>query len=720
MENELKKRAKKHSKKQSGLSPFSYLNTNAGDEMVNTEIFNSSTSMGSGMGEEYKICETSTSRIYQHISDENKKFAIVSPYRSEYSEKENKQRMSELKQKVHQMGFGFIQMLSRWVEDGEAFDEQSLLIPNISREVAIKLGKEYEQSSIIYKEGTKCEEICTTPFEKYKENEVVRTFNTSGNKILNIHDAEEIFAHRKGGPVSKAIKGGKPFTLSELYEVEPPRPSYFGASYHYSKILEKKEFSEDNLENLDKFFKSDYVLDNNDVLSVKEALDELNSFEEDYSLNETSLSRILQHTQDKDTFAVIGSQDKDTKKDRYTELLDEIAKLQKKYDDRKIGFNHLKGTYTYEDGTVGTESSLIIYNIPKEEALRIAKKLNQESIIWKDNNFFGFLTAEGREDGDLGRGLSFDKDAVQAYGSRLSSKHNKGKPFIFEAFLVTTTNRGSNTSRQNKSHINEHSLFKVRVNSDTLDETSSKSKAKRLFIDPSKMKYVKTFAIFTAYNPDAKQISQKDNTRIQKHLKGDLSYDTVNYIGNKNRKYFDINYTYNPITREYTYFNTKDMEKALKSGHWHYYKAKGKYFNVEESLLVYNITLDESKELCAKYQQQSFIFGTNNDGVLKFEFYANRSKNGYSYIKVDEKDTFNIVDNNADNLYTQIARDFKINIPFEVFEVAVEDMIESINKKNNRLKWNDDSIIKCIEESVDCSLSGKQRYFARSTLWYNK
>lgn len=462
MENELKKRAKKHSKKQKGLSPFSYLNPDAGDEIINTEIFNASTSMGSGMAEEYRICETSTSRIFQHITDENKNFAIVSPYRSEYSVKENRHRMSDLKQQVHQMGLGFIQMLSRWVEDGEAFDEQSLLIPNISKEDALKLGKEYEQSSIIYKEGTKCEEICTTPFESYKENDVVRTFNISGDKILNIHDAEEIFAHRKGGPVSKAIKGGKPFTLSEVYEVEMPRPSYFGQSYRYSKILEKK--AEDKLEDLDKFIKEDVEADlSSEPMSVMEALNELNNLEEQCSLNETSLSRILQHTQDKDTFAIIGSQDKDTKKDRYTELLDEIARVQKKYADKKIGFNHLKGTYTYEDGTVGTESSLIIYNIPKEEALRIAKKLNQESIIWKDDNFFGFLTAEGKEDGDLGRGLSFDKDAVQAYGSRLSSKHNKGKPFIFEAFLVTTTNRGSNTSKQHKSQINEYSLFKIKI-----------------------------------------------------------------------------------------------------------------------------------------------------------------------------------------------------------------------------------------------------------------
>ena len=180
------------------------------------------------------------------------------------------------------------------------------------------------------------------------------------------------------------------------------------------------------------------------------------------ALNETSLSRLLQHTSDKNTFAIIGSQDKDTKKDNYVKLLDEVGKVQKKYEDANIGFNHLKGTYTYEDGTVGEEGSLIIYNIPKEDALRIAQKLNQESIIWKDEDFFGFLTPDGEEDGELGRGMSFDKDAVNAYGSRLASMHNKGKPFVFEASLMETSNRGNNTSKHHKSKIDKYDLFTIK------------------------------------------------------------------------------------------------------------------------------------------------------------------------------------------------------------------------------------------------------------------
>lgn len=236
-----------------------------------------------------------------------------------------------------------------------------------------------------------------------------------------------------------------------------------------------------------------------------------------------------------------------------------------------------------------------------------------------------------------------------------------------------------------------------------LDETSAESKAKKLLNHPEKMAYVKTFAIFTAYNPDAVSYSKSDNIRFQKHLKGDMSFDTDRYI-NSNKEYFSV----------------EDIEKAVRNGHWHYYKVKGVYGNVERSLLVYNISLEDTKELSKKYHQQSFIFGINENGTLKFEFYANASRKGYSYRKVDERDNFIILDKDADNYYTQIARDFKINIPFEVFEVAADQMIEAINSKNCILKWSDDAIMKCIEESVDDSITGKQRYFARSTLWSNK
>lgn len=190
---------------------------------------------------------------------------------------------------------------------------------------------------------------------------------------------------------------------------------------------------------------------------------------ESVQLNEVGLSRILDHIKDKKSFAIIGSQDKDTKESRYDELLQLLRKIP-----YRVGWSNLEGTYTYDNGEVGSEDSLIIYNIKKEDALKIAKKINQESIIWKDENFFGFLTADGEEDGNFGGNLSFDKDAVKAFGSKLKGKHNNAKGFVFEASLVETTNRGSNFSRQNRAEVVKYPLLKKCKGEELVEEAKER------------------------------------------------------------------------------------------------------------------------------------------------------------------------------------------------------------------------------------------------------
>jgi len=195
------------------------------------------------LNNEIEASEATTSNIYKRLTDENT-CAIISPYRSEYSDNENKFRMNSLKLKVREMGYGFNQFISRWVEGGQAFDEQSLLIPNITKDRALSLGKEFEQSSIIFKDSESCREICINPFEDYKPGQVVRIFFNTGNHILNIDEAKEIFARRKGGPPSIPVKGSnkQPFSphqkkAFELYEVEQPRASYFQRKETKRKIF---------------------------------------------------------------------------------------------------------------------------------------------------------------------------------------------------------------------------------------------------------------------------------------------------------------------------------------------------------------------------------------------------------------------------------------------------------------------------------------------------
>lgn len=213
---------------------------------------------------------------------------------------------------------------------------------------------------------------------------------------------------------------------------------------------------------------------------------------------------------------------------------------------------------------------------------------------------------------------------------------------------------------------------------------SGESKAKRLFNNPEYVSKIKTFAIFTAENRDAIQMIRSQNRELNKELKRDLS-------GN-------------------------NLEKSIIAGRYSYYKVKGKYGNVENSFLVYNITLEDAKSLCSKNGQQSFIFCYNNDGNLKFQFWANASRSGYSYKLVDEKDEFNVLDSDAPDYYTQISRDFKFTIPFDKFEVAAEDMIESIKSRCYRLGYSEDDIDRIIDESVNSEIYAKGRFHARATL----
>ena len=104
-----------------------------------------------------------------------------------------------------------------------------------------------------------------------------------------------------------------------------------------------------------------------------------------------------------------------------------------------IGFNDIEGTYTYDNGKRGRETSIIIYNLSKEDALDIGRKLNQESIIWKDNNYFGFLDSNGNEEGTFEKGdLTFDQQITNMYGSKLRTGRGLKPAFAFECKLIET------------------------------------------------------------------------------------------------------------------------------------------------------------------------------------------------------------------------------------------------------------------------------------------
>lgn len=189
-----------------------------------------------------ELINEATSRIYRQLTDDSD-CAIISAYVDDESKEENKKSFTQLKADVRKAGYGYRTFVSRWVSDGIAFDEEALFIPKIDYKTAFRLSSKYKQKSFIYKNKNKCVEICTTSFETYKEGDVVRTYNISGNNTLNIEQAQQIFSRKLSGPASKPVKGSnsKPFNLQvenyELLERYDPKASYFEDKPHYDKIM---------------------------------------------------------------------------------------------------------------------------------------------------------------------------------------------------------------------------------------------------------------------------------------------------------------------------------------------------------------------------------------------------------------------------------------------------------------------------------------------------
>ena len=192
-------------------------------------------------------------------------------------------------------------------------------------------------------------------------------------------------------------------------------------------------------------------------------------------INEGGLSRIWQHTQDDDTFAIIGSQDKDT-----GEFHDQKLKnwARRKAVENKQGFRKTIGYYTYQDGTVVDEPGVIIYNIPLNDVEKFVFSLpkdggiNQESIVWKDKDFFGILYADGHRENftsDI-KNMSF-KD-VEDFGTHLANQmnHNKGTPFKFKFEELTHPGDVSWKNSKNREVIHT-TLFEMDTQ-DTIENTN--------------------------------------------------------------------------------------------------------------------------------------------------------------------------------------------------------------------------------------------------------
>jgi hypothetical protein len=101
--------------------------------------------------QEVPLIESKLSRVFQYVEDDEKDFGIVSAFRGENSREQNKKLHEELKKRIRDMGYGYIELKGGYQEESGVVEELSVLIPNIKKSEIVQLGRNYGQHSVMYK-----------------------------------------------------------------------------------------------------------------------------------------------------------------------------------------------------------------------------------------------------------------------------------------------------------------------------------------------------------------------------------------------------------------------------------------------------------------------------------------------------------------------------------------------------------------------------------------
>lgn len=305
------------------------------------------------------------------------------------------------------------------------------------------------------------------------------------------------------------------------------------------------------------------------------------------SINEASYGRIYQHTRDNGTFAIIGSEDKDTGKNRFNELKQLIKKYERRYG--HLGYNRLSGTYQYRlTGETTREPSIIVYRISKKDALSIAKRINQESIIWKENTFFGIIDVKGNIlDRFKKSTLNFSKAIKQGIGSRLQSDQSRTFGYAFEGRKVM--------NRKNLSESIMYSLKESNTNVNNLAKFIEKSVNDLMTTNYTNCKYNldEDLAVFIGWSDgyDTKDIldnelykeenpSWRINVGIKVRNDADWAdFDYLNYPWYSDGEIWDTGVTINKDedyvkVAEWELENYPNIVKAHENGEVFYYEEE--------------------------------------------------------------------------------------------------------------------------------------------------
>ena len=208
------------------------------------------------------------------------------------------------------------------------------------------------------------------------------------------------------------------------------------------------------------------------------------------------------------------------------------------------------------------------------------------------------------------------------------------------------------------------------------------------------------------------EISKNEKKRIRKKA--------INAIDNKedNIRTFLIITGENPMaepgTNNINRTQNNSLVDYLKQGHYAWQPVQGKYGSTENSKIIFNVPLDESKMLALKFGQQSFIYGRKENGKTLFDlYYINEQEDDYDL--VETQDTYDKV--LGDDYYTKIDKKHKFSVPFEYFNESCENFNKIINEQKKKSDKYNKNFDRFLNESIKENKIGYNRYLNRCLIY---
>ena len=144
----------------------------------------------------------------------------------------------------------------------------------------------------------------------------------------------------------------------------------------------------------------------------------------------------------------------------------------------------------------------------------------------------------------------------------------------------------------------------------------------------------------------------------------------------------------NHLPKDYNDRLCERLKVYLRTGNFAWFPVKGCYGESEPSFVVYNISLDDALHVGEKFEQEGVIWIDNRGDDIKYQYWERDGHGAFS--KISEKDSYSDM-TDADDVFTQIGRRFKFQIPF--FDDA-DNIEENVVSKHNII----------IENSIRCNM----------------